>query len=421
MIPVLRRIAANAAWLATGEVVLKGALFLMAALVARGLGPSAMGVFTVAYGAALVLAQLLAAGQVEVVIREAAAAPDAGSSLYRAARRVQASLGRFLMPAALVAAWWLGGVEYRGTLTAFLPYAWLRCRLITAAAVFKGLDRMAVEVVGRGVEVAVALLGLAAAVAMRLPVWVVGLAFSLGALAGSAYVAAQLGGLAGQRAVAVEDALRRQGLPFLGLAVAGQLLMRADTFALALFSVAADSLGHYGAAVTPVWGLLGVAQLLAVSVYPSLSRAAARGKLMPRHAMLVGAGGWGLGAGLALALWAVRRAFVATVFGPAYAEAAEVLSVVVWVLPAACASMVLGVVVAALRRQGWALGWQLASLLGACAAYLFAVPRWGLAGCGWTLVAAHWAVFAGMWVCAVVAARRPGPRGLGPIPTAVPA
>ena len=415
---LIRRVATNAAWLASGEVVLKGALFLAAALVARGLGPSAMGVFTVAYGASLVLAQLLAAGQVEVVIREVASSPQAGLGLYRAARRVQGRLAWLLVPAALFGAWWLGGAAYRWALLTFLPYAWLRCRLITAAAVFKGLDRMAVEVVGRSLEVAVALLVLSAAVTARWPVWVVGLAFSLGALAGSGYVLAQLARLGGPRGGVAEAILRRQGLPFLGLAVVGQLLMRVDTFALAFFGVAAEAIGHYGAATTPVWGLLGVAQLLAVSIYPSASRAAGDGTLGPRHALLVGVAAWGLGAALAAALWVARDALVAAVFGPAYAEAGEVLAVVAWVLPPACGSMVLGVVVAALHRQSWALACQFGALVGAVAAYLYAVPRWALTGCAWTLVAVHWATFVATFVCALLAARRPGPTGVAAIPAA---
>jgi len=403
----VRTVATNAAWLAVGETLLKGALFLAAALVARGMGPAGMGAFTVAYGAALVLTQLLAAGQVEVVIRETAAEPFSGRRLFQAARRIQARVAWLLAPPAAAAGWWLGGETYGPALLAFLPYAVLRTRLITAAAVFKGLDRMDVEVKYRGLEVAVALVGLGAAVALKLPVWTAGVAFTLGAAVGSAAAVHRVRRLAGGGAAA-ERTMWSEGLPFVGLAATSQLLGRMDVFVLAGFGVAAAAVGHYGAAATPVWGLVAVAQLVAVAVYPTLSRAALAGGLGGRHALALGVGGGVLGTVLAAGLVMVRRPLVALVFGSAYDAAMELLAVMAWALPGACGAMVLGVMVAALRRQGWALASQSVLLLGAAGAYLAVVPRWGVAGCAMALVAVHLTGFLAALACAWAAARWPG-------------
>ena len=79
---VAARLVRNVAWLGVGEVVLKGAMFAAGVLVARGLGPAAMGAFTVSYGAAMMLMLLLTAGQVEVVIRETARRPETARGTF---------------------------------------------------------------------------------------------------------------------------------------------------------------------------------------------------------------------------------------------------------------------------------------------------------------------------------------------------
>ncbi len=403
----LARIAANAAWLAVGEVILKGALFVAAALVARGMGAAGMGVFTVAYGAALVLTQLLAAGQVEVVIREVAAGTASGPSLFAAARRVQRRVAAVLVPLALFASCVAGG-PYRLALLAFVPYAYLRARLITGTAVFKGLDRMAVEVWCRGVEVAVALLGLAAAVTLRLPAWTAGLAFALGGMAGAALAAGKVATLGEAQVATAARVLWRHGLPFVGLAAVSQVQARADVFVLAGLGVTAEAVGHYGAAATPIWGLVAVAQLVAVAIYPTLSRAAVAGALGVRHALLLAGGGAGLGAALAAALAALRRPLVAVVFGRAFDPAAELLAVLAWALPGACVAMVLGVMVAALRRQGWTLLAHGGVVVSAVVAYAVVVPRWGVRGCAVAAMAASVALGLALLTSAVAAARWPG-------------
>jgi O-antigen/teichoic acid export membrane protein len=402
------RVARNLAWLAGGEVVLKGALFGAGVLVARGLGPAAMGDFTVAYGAAVVLMLMLNAGQIEVVIREVAKRPSAAVALYHAARAWQRSLALAAVPLAACAALLVRQPSLRWTLLAFLPYAWLRSWLVTGGAAFKGLDRMDVEVSGRGAELVTALLLLAPLALTTAPVWTTGLAFSLGAAAGVALIQLRFSSLPESGAAGVTPGfLAREGLAFLGLALTSQVTMRADTFLLASFGVAREEIGRYGVASAPVWGLLGLAQLLSVAVYPTMARAAGRGELRVGRVMALGGGGAALGVVLAVGLECVRFPLIRLVFGPAYLPAVPLLAVLAWALPGACTGMLLGAAVAACGRQAWGLWLRVAWVVLAVAANLLAIPRWGLMGAAGVAVIVSSTGLVGSLVIAALAVRYP--------------
>ncbi len=400
--------ARNLAWLTGGEVVLKGALFGAGVLVARGLGPAAMGDFTVAYGAALALMLLFAAGQVEVIIREVARRPATSGSLYRAARSWQRRIALVAAPLAAAGTLLVRQPSLRWTLAAFLPYAWLRCWLITGGAVFKGLDRMDVEVGGRGAEVVLAVVLLAPLAFFGAPVWSTGLAFALGAAAGVMVIGARLRRVpdfhAGAMAASV---LGREGLGFLGLSLTNQLFTRVDTFLLASLGVAREEIGRYGVASAPVWGSLALAQLIALAIYPTLARAAGRGALRVPRVLALGGAGAALGVAIAGALVAVRALLVRLVFGPGYLGAVRLLGVLAWALPGACAGMVIGAVLAACGRQGWSLISRIGVLLLAVAGNLFAIPRWGTMGAAVVAVAVNTLSVVGAVGLAALAAARP--------------
>ena len=242
----VRRGARNAVWLAVGEGAVKGALFLAAIIVARSAGPQGMGVFSIAFAAAILAVMVLAAGQQEVVIREVAAAPGRAGMLLDAARTVQDRLGRWVLPALVVGALLVRERDLRLALLAFVPYALLRTLLVTHGAAFKGLDRMDMEVRARGLEVLVVLPGLAAVGWAGLPVWTTGVVFSVGAGTALIWLSTRSRNLNRSTEVGPEQHtpaplgwryFRHEGLPFLALAVGSQLLSRADTFLLAAFDV----------------------------------------------------------------------------------------------------------------------------------------------------------------------------------------
>jgi O-antigen/teichoic acid export membrane protein len=181
--------------------------------------------------------------------------------------------------------------------------------------------------------------------------------------------------------------LSREGAVFLVLNLGLQAMLRLDTFMLAALGVAKERIGLYGAAAAPVWGLLGVAQLIAVAAYPTLARAATEHRLNVRRALAVALAGAAIGAVLATAITLVRFPLIRLVFGPQYLESAQLVAVLAWVLPGACLDMLMGVLVAACGRQRWGLGTQAFVLLTAAIGELIAIPRWGLAGCAGVAVA----------------------------------
>lgn len=414
------RVARNVAWLGAGEVALKGALFVAGVTVARGFGPAGMGAFTVAYGAALVLMQLIAGGQVEVLIREVARRPDDGRSLFLRSRSHQNRVAALAVPLAIAGALLVPAPALRWTLLAFVPYAWLRRWLITAGAVFKGLDRMDVEVRARLLELLVALPCLVVVATSEAPVWATGLAFSAGAVAGVVWITSRLRSLpASDAAELSREHLVREGMPFLGLAMLYQLVARADSFLLASLGVPQAAIGHYGVGTAPVQGLGATSQVLAAASYPSLARAAAAGTLRPRLVLALTAAGATLGTALGVALYAVHEPLVRVVFGPEFLPAAPLLAVLAWGLPATCMSMLAGTVLAAARRQSWPLVSQSVLLAASVTANLAVIPRWGVAGCAVVVVAAYSTTALVNTTLAVIAARRnmPAPAEAPPIGT----
>jgi O-antigen/teichoic acid export membrane protein len=410
------RVARNVAWLGLGEVALKGGLFGAGVVVARGLGPSGMGAFTVAYAAALVLMQVLAGGQVEVLIRETARYPEHGRDLFLLARSYQWRIAAMVVPLAAAGALLVSRLELRWTLVAFIPYAFLRRWLITAGAVFKGLDRMDVEVLGRALELAIALPCLALVSASRWPVWATGIAFSLGGLGAVIWITIRLRQLPlGTGAVPVSRSmLVGEGRPFLANSMVGQLVMRSDSFLLAALGIPASGIGHYGVGAAPAQGLGATSQVIAVATYPSLSRAAAAGTLRPRPVLLLAAAGLLLGAALASLLFLLREPIVNVFFGTGFADSTRLLAVLAWGLPGACTAMLTGAVLAATRRQRWALVSQSVMLMLTLTAYLLVIPHWGVAGCAVVSVASVSSIGLINVVLALAATRRGEPVAAGP-------
>jgi O-antigen/teichoic acid export membrane protein len=406
------RVARNVAWLGFGEIALKGALFSAGVVVARGLGPEGMGAFTVAYGAALVLMQVLAGGQVEVLIRETARSPEHGRGLFLLARSYQIRLAALVIPLAAVGAALVPRPALRWTLLAFIPYAFLRRWLITGGAVFKGLDRMDVEVRGRVLELVVALPCLVLVSAKGWPVWGTGLAFSAGGLAGVAWISARLRTLPlSATAPLPRSVLVREGLPFLGLTMISQLVGRSDSFLLASLGIPAADIGRYGVAGAPAQGLNAASQVIAVATYPTLARAAAAGTLRRRTVLALAAAGLALGGVLGAALYSLREPIVRVFFGAGFTGSAGLLAVLAWGLPGACTSMLAGAVLASTRRQRWPLVSQSIVLLASVTANLLVIPRWGVAGCAVVTVATLSTTALVHTVLALFAVSLPPPAG----------
>jgi O-antigen/teichoic acid export membrane protein len=410
--PVLR----NAVWLGIGEATLKGGLFVAGVLVARGLGPAAMGAYVFSYNVAMILMVVLAWGQAELLIREVAREPACGRALLRNAHAWQNRVALVVVPLAFAIPLLVPQPLFRLTLLLFVPYAWLRARLITGGALFRGLDRMEVEILGRSLEVVIAACLLVGVVLASGPVWLAGGCFVAGGVVGLGFVAGRLRSApAGADCEAGLSFFASQGAVFVALALAMQALLRLDTLLLAGLGLPAATIGQYSVGVAPVLGLITAAQVLAGAVYPTVARLARDERLAARHVLAVGLASTGLGLVLAAGLYVVREPAIRLVFGPSYAYATKLLAVLVWALPGECAAMGLGVIAAARRRQSWNLALQVVLLAGAAAGMLATFPRLGAEGVAWTVVVVHSIGLLGAFAVALLAVHAPGkPPASGP-------
>jgi len=265
---------------------------------------------------------------------------------------------------------------------------------------------------GRAAELVVALVLLVPLAWLGAPVWTTGVAFSIGAGAGVAVMALQFRRLPGdERERVTRGFLAREGLSFVGLAMAAQVMFRSDTFLLAAFGVARADIGRYGVASAPVWGLFALAQLVSLALYPTLARAAASGSLRLSRVLALAVVGAGLGLALAAGLQIVRSPLVRLVFGPDYLPAVPLLGLLSWALPGACTGMLLGGAIAACGRQAWSLTLRAAQVALAVAGNIVAIPRWGAAGAAAVAVAMNSLSLAGAVGVAALAVTRPPRTG----------
>lgn len=376
---VFTKIFRNVIWLGCGEAAVKGGLLAATMLVARGWGPSGLGTFAIGFSAALIAVMVLAFGQQEVLIREVARSPGDARGLLAGADLLQRRLGRWLLPAAAAAALVVADPQLRLTLLAFIPYAALRTATVTGGAAFKGLDRMDVEARARVIEVAAAVVLIAAGARWGWPVWTAGAAFSLGSGLGLWWLRLRVGvmGEAGQPAP--WRPLAREGLVFMALAVAGQLLANLDRFLLALLGVARADIGYWGAAGTIVWAVIAIPQLLAVAMYPSFSRMAAAAGPRGRVGLAAGLGAAAAGLACGVLLRAAATPLLTLIFGADFEPAAPLLERAALALPGAFAMMVMGTVFAAWRAQRTALAIMAAAVAASCMLNLLWIPTLGVA------------------------------------------
>jgi PST family polysaccharide transporter len=382
----------NALWLGLGEAAIKGGTVIVVVLIGRELGAAAVGVFSVAYAAALVGVLLLAVGQQEVLIREVARGSDQAGLLLDASMGVQRTLGRWIVAAACVMALAVPDATLRLGLLAFVPYAILRTLTVTVGAAFKGLDRMDVEVRARSIEMALTISLVGAIVGFGLPVWVVGLAFSVGSAVGLAWLLRRTAELARSGQQIAATVMLRDGAPFMVLSVTGQLVNSSGRFLLVAFGVAMIEIGFLGAAGTMVWAMVTLPQLAAVAVYPTFSRLAESGA-SPRSA-----GTWaalaGIGGGLvcAVLLHTFAAPVTAIAFGKGFEGAVPLLERLAFALPGAFAAMTLGAVFASWRMQRRTMVLYLMALALGLAVNLALIPEMGAMGAVLAAVAAYTAL-----------------------------
>lgn len=375
---VIGRILRNAIWLGIGEAFVKGGLFAATVVIARSAGPAGVGTFSIGYSAALIAILVLALGQQEVLIREVARSPKGAKPLLSASQLAQARLARWVVPIAALAILWVGDRELRLTLLTFVPYALLRTGTVTVGAAFKGLDRMDIEARARVIEVATALSLVGFGAVVGWPAWSAGIAFSVGSAFALLWSLVRSRDLAGTHVAPQSTVLLWEGVPFLALAVVSQLLVHADRFLLALLGVATADIGLWGASGTVAWALLAVPQLVAVALYPTLSRVAEGGARPNGYGLLTGAAGGVVGLVFAFILQWIAEPLVDLVFGSEFSSAVPLLVTMAWALPGAFALMTMGAVYAGWRRQTVSLWIMVAAFALSATLNILWIPAMGV-------------------------------------------
>jgi O-antigen/teichoic acid export membrane protein len=399
------KVLRNALWLGLGEAAIKGGTVIVVVLIGRELGAAAVGVFSVAYAAALVAVLLLAAGQQEVLIREVARGPDRAGLLLDASMAVQRRLGRWIAAAACLLALAVPDASLRLGLLSFVPYSVLRTLTVTAGAAFKGLDRMDVEVRARSLEMVVTISLVAAIVFLGLPVWAVGLAFSVGSAVGLAWLLRSTAELPRTGEPMAATMMLREGTAFMVLSVTGQLVNSSGRFLLVAFGVVMHEIGYLGAAGTMVWAMVTLPQLGAVAVYPSFSRLAESGASPRKAGIWAALAGIGGGLVCAVLLHTFAGPVTALAFGGGFAGAVPLLERLAFALPGAFAAMTLGAVFASWRLQRRTMVLYLVALAVGLTVNLALIPAMGVMGAVLAAVTAYTALAAMLMVALFVPAR----------------
>lgn len=387
--PTGKTVFRNLLWLGAGEAAIKLVLVAIALLIARVAGEAPLGTFSLGYNTALVLMVLLSFGQVETLIREVARRPGSAGSLLTASLAMRRGLVVRLWPLSLLVALTLVAVliqvdsTLRATLVAFLPYAALRAGMVVRAAPFKGLDQMGIETRARIIEgtVAIAVTGLA--VVLHAPTWCYGLTLAAGTLTAWAWLRRQQRRLE-RGEIAGFDPLT-EGWPFLVGALITILLLRADLFLLELLGAGRAQVGLYAAASTVIWAVLLIPQMMALAIYPTLTRQPGRFGTV----LVVGGGGALLGALAAAALSLAAEPLILPLFGASFGASVPLMGRLAWALPGACASMLLGILLAARGRQQVTMRLQLVGLLGLVGLDLVLIPSGGAAAAANVAVWVH--------------------------------
>jgi PST family polysaccharide transporter len=264
---------------------------------------------------------------------------------------------------------------------------------------------MDVEVRARSIEMALTISLVGAIVGFGLPVWVVGLAFSVGSAVGLAWLLRRTAELPRSGQPIAAPVMLREGAPFMVLSVTGQLVNSSGRFLLVAFSVSMIEIGYLGAAGTMVWAMVTLPQLAAVAVYPTFSRLAESGA-SPRST-----GTWaalaGIGGGLvcAVLLHTFAAPVTAIAFGEGFEGAVPLLERLAFALPGAFAAMTLGAVFASWRMQRRTMVLYLLALALGLAVNLALIPEMGVMGAVLAAVAAYTALAAMLLVALFVPVR----------------
>jgi O-antigen/teichoic acid export membrane protein len=138
-----RSIVRNSAALVLVGVLSKAMGLVMAAMIARFLGPSATGLFALFFGIAIVVETLTSFGVPEVLVRDVAARPSESVRIYRAAVKIVLTASIIPAAALLIATYWFErGDPAHSTLLVLCISTPIASLFNVSQAVLQGQERM---------------------------------------------------------------------------------------------------------------------------------------------------------------------------------------------------------------------------------------------------------------------------------------
>ena len=405
------RMARNLVWLALGDAVSRGGVFLYALLVARSLGPEAFGVFSLAQSTALYVWIGVDLGVNLYGAREIAKAgsgwrPVAAElfGLRLAASGVMAAL--YVMVTFLLAP-----RQAVAALVASTFYLVANALSLDWAA--KGLERFHVTALGSAASAACALAGYFFLVADRpdpsvaVAVW--GCAYAAGALV---MLVGLRGGAGTVRPSFRPAPWRRHLSASLFFAASGALLSAIQYAPVLALTIRGgfEDLGGFSAAARIVTVIMSAGFLVPMAMYPLLSREAGEGSdaLARRSRLLRNV--MGLSGTLAgVLLFALAGPVVSLLYGAQYHASTLPLRLLALVVPLVFLRYSAGSVLLASGRQVAHSKASLVGLVVTAAACAAAVPRWGTVGASAAWIAGEAVVAVLMlWVAAGLRTGRHG-------------
>ena len=399
-----RKVLHGSSAIATAQLLANLSAFLLPWAIARGMGDSNYGLYATAYALAVSLASIADTGVRMTLIREISRTPDSWKQLVKYALFISLILACLVGLAFLIFSEIQDESGQATELRAWLlSYAllWTGMRIslgvavghkkLVASAIWGSLERL-----GGAILVILTVFsghGDLIFIAQELFIWEI---FVLGALWWWFF---QQSWQSTQESASSLLAFAKVAVPFGITAVVSGLLSRLDLVILG-FHQSPENVAMYaaGQALSLVFVFLGVA--LASTLFPMLSSlgkekdvVAARRLIEPSVsllALIMSVGGVALAAGAPI--------WIQWIYGDAFSEASQWLSLYAMMSPIYAIGAIVGTVIAAWGRQAQFARWSVAALLVSCPGYWIASQWFGMEGVALCVIIVQLALTGRAWL-----------------------
>lgn len=371
-------VAKNAIWLTISQI---GARLIRAAFMvylARLVGAEGYGIISYALSLAALVSAVTDLGISGVITREGS--KDRHSQLRYLATGAAAKGGLVITAAIVLGLWGVAGAPQALLLPLVILIVGFDGIRDLITALFRAQERMELEAyVQLATNLSIAVLGLAAALLVGSPAWILGAyaaGCALGAVAALWPMRKNIGSIRRRYDRTLVRELVRSSWTFGIVGLVGSIMLNADAIMLAWFRDPIE-VGYYAAAQRIVQLLYVIPLPIASALFPVVARLAAdRARFKEvvegttRFLLVLGAGG-------AVSLLAASGALIRLLYGDAYEPATNNLAIMSLTLVPSFVVASLGNALFALRRERALVGYAVVAVLANILANLLLIPRFG--------------------------------------------